>query len=153
MFERKDKLGSILACMVEMEIKNGKRKYHLGDAVDRIILKWILHFMCGFGPNSPVLGRSSRYIQTTCHCLHAVTCLHSVSVGGFISLRLSRPIYWSQGLRWHFTEAVLQCEACQGVQQFGSLKPLDKQYVESQQWLFAPFPMSTIINTSSLDAP
>ena len=35
--------------------------------------------MCGFGLNSPVLGKSSRYIQTTCHCLHAVTCLHSLS--------------------------------------------------------------------------
>jgi hypothetical protein len=39
--ERKDKMGSILACMVEMEIKNWKRKDHLGDAVDCLILKWI----------------------------------------------------------------------------------------------------------------
>jgi butyrate kinase len=74
-FERKDKMGSILAYMGEMEMKNWKRRDHLGDAVGRIILKCILHFMCGVGLNSAVLGGSSRYIQTTCHCLHAVTCL------------------------------------------------------------------------------
>lgn len=146
-------MGSILACVGEMEMKNWKRRDHLGDGVDRIILKWILHIMCGFGLNSPFLGRSSRYIQTTRHCSHAVTCLLSVSVDGFTSLRPSRPIYWRQGLRWHVTEAVLQCETCQGALQFGSLMPLDKQYVESQQWSFAPFAMSTIINGNSLDAP
>jgi len=146
-------MESILTFMGEMEVKNWKRRDHLGDGVDRIILKWILHFMCGFGLNSAVLGRSSRYIQTTCHCLHAVTSLLSVSVDGFTNLRPSRPIYWSHGLRWHFTEAVLKCETCQAALQFGSLKPLDNQYVESQQWSFPPFAMSTIINSSSLDAP
>ena len=146
-------MGSILACMGEMEMINWKRRDHLGDSVYHIILKWILQSICGFGLNSAVLGRSSRYIQTTCHCSHAVTCLLSVSVDGFTSLRPSRPVYWSQGLRWHFTEAVLQFETYQGALQFGSLKPLDEQYVESQQWSFTPFAMSTVISSSSLDAP
>jgi hypothetical protein len=147
-----DCITSVAACTVQHE-RSWKRRVHLGDGVDCIILKWFLHFICGFGLNSSVLGRSSRYIQTTCHCSHTVTCLLSVSVAGFTSLRLSRPLCWSQGLRWHFTEAVLQCETCQGALPFGSRKPLDKQYVESQQWSFTPFAMSTVINSSSLDAP
>ena len=134
-FKRKDKMGSILACMGEMEIIYWKRRDHLGDlGVNSIILKWILNFMCGFGLNSSVLGRSSGYIQTTCHCSHAVTCVLSVSVDGFTSLRPSRPICWSQGFRWHVTDTVLQCETCQGALQFGSLKPLDEQYVHSRHW-------------------
>jgi hypothetical protein len=88
--------------------------------------------MSGFGMNSAVLGRSSRYIQTTCHCSHAVTCLLFVSVIGFTSLRPSRPIHWSEGLRLHVTETVLQCEACKGALQFGSLKPIHELCVH---WL------------------